>query len=109
LVVALSGIAIGAAGTQILHAQGPVPALLVAEVQVTDAEAYRPYIPKAAHHVAQYGGKYLARGGKSASLEGPKPTGHVAIVQFSSSERKRENGEKCAADPRPVVHRSLGR
>jgi uncharacterized protein (DUF1330 family) len=55
---------------------------LIAEVQVTDPEAYKPYIPKAAQIVAQYGGQYLARGGKTESLEGAEPAGRVAIVQF---------------------------
>ena len=81
IIVALSGIATGATAVQMLHAQGTPPAYLVAEVQVTDPEAYKPYIPKAAQIVAQYGGKYLARG-KIVPLEGAEPAGRVAIVQF---------------------------
>ena len=71
-------------GTQILQAQTPPRAYLVAEVQVTDADAYKPYIPKAAEIVARHGGQYLARGGKIDSLEGAEPAGRVAIVQFPS-------------------------
>lgn len=83
-VVALAGAAAGAMGTQILQAQTPPRAYLVAEVQVTDADAYKPYIPKAAEIVARHGGQYLARGGKIDSLEGAEPAGRVAIVQFPS-------------------------
>jgi uncharacterized protein (DUF1330 family) len=83
-VVGLVGMAIGAAGVQMLHAQSTPKAYLVAEVQVTDAEKYKPYIPKAAHLVAQHGGQYLARGGKTESLEGEAPAGRVAILQFPS-------------------------
>ena len=84
MIVALSGIAAGALGVQMLHAQGTAPAYLIAEVQVTDPEEYKPYIPTAAQIVAQYGGKYLARGGKTMPLEGAEPAGRVAIVQFPS-------------------------
>jgi uncharacterized protein (DUF1330 family) len=83
-VVALAGAAVGAVGTQILHAQTTPRAYLVAEVQVTDADAYKPYIPKAAEIVARHGGQYVARGGKTESLEGPEPAGRIAIVQFAS-------------------------
>jgi uncharacterized protein (DUF1330 family) len=83
-VVAVAGVGIGAIGAQMLQAQGSPRAYLVAEVQVTDTEAYKPYIPKAAQIVAQHGGQYLARGGKSESLEGAEPAGRIAVVQFPS-------------------------
>jgi uncharacterized protein (DUF1330 family) len=83
-VVGIAGIGIGAVGTHALNAQSAPPAFLVAEVQVTDPDAYRPYIPKAAEIVAKHGGHYLARGGKLESLEGAEPAGRVAIVQFPS-------------------------
>ena len=83
-VVAVVGAVIGAVGVQMLQAQSTPRAYLIAEVQVTDPEAYKPYIPKAAQIVAQYGGQYLARGGKTESLEGAEPAGRVAIVQFPS-------------------------
>ena len=84
VVVALAGAAIGAVGTHVLQAQTPPRAYLIAEVQVTDADAYKPYIPRAAEIVARHGGQYQARGGKTESLEGPEPAGRIAIVQFPS-------------------------
>jgi uncharacterized protein (DUF1330 family) len=83
-IVAVAGAGIGAIATRMLEAQSLPRAYLVAEVQVTDAEAYKPYIPSAARIVAKHGGQYLARGGKSESLEGMEPAGRVAIVQFPS-------------------------
>ncbi len=82
--VALAGVGIGAVGAEILHAQATPRAYLVAEVEVTDVEAYKPYIPKAAEIVAKHGGQYLARGGKTESLEGAAPASRIAIVQFPS-------------------------
>jgi len=81
---AVVGIAIGGVGAEMLHAQATPRAYLVAEVQVTDTEAYKPYIPRAAQIVAKYGGQYLARGGKVESLEGAEPGGRIAVVQFPS-------------------------
>ena len=79
-VVAVASAVIGAVGVQMLQAQSTPRAYIIAEVQVTDPEAYKPYIPKAAQLVAQYGGQYLARGGRTESLEGAEPAGRVAIV-----------------------------
>jgi len=83
-VVGVAGAVIGGVGVQMLQAQSTPKAYLLAEVQVTDPEAYKPYIPAAAQIVAKYNGQYLARGGKAESLEGAEPAGRVAIVQFPS-------------------------
>ena len=80
--VAVLGVGIGAAGTRMLHAQSTTPAFLVAEVQLTDAEAIKPYAAKAPQIVVQHGGQYVVRGGKTESLEGMEPAGRVAIIQF---------------------------
>ena len=62
---------------------------IVAEVQVTDAEAYKAYVPGAGVAVAQHGGKYLARGGRVEQLEGPPPAGRFVIVEYPSFEAAR--------------------
>ena len=62
---------------------------IIAEVQVTDAEAYKAYVPGAGAAVAKYGGKYLARGGKVEQLEGPPPAGRFVIVEYPSFEAAR--------------------
>lgn len=80
--VAVAGVAVGAVGVETLRAQSAPRAYLIAEVQVTDPDGYKPYIPRAAQIVAQYEGQYLARGGKTEALEGAEPAGRVAIVQF---------------------------
>ena len=82
--VAVLGAGIGAVGTQMLDAQSTAPAFLVGEVQVTDADAIKPYAAKAPQLVVQHGGQYLARGGKTESLEGMELAGRVAIIQFPS-------------------------
>jgi uncharacterized protein (DUF1330 family) len=62
---------------------------IVAEVQVTDAEAYKAYVPGAGAAVAKHGGKYLVRGGQVEQLEGPPPAGRFVIVEYPSFEAAR--------------------
>lgn len=57
---------------------------LVAEIEVTDAEAYKGYAAKAGPVIAACGGTYLARGGKVEGLEGDPPKARFVIVEFKS-------------------------
>ena len=82
--VAVLGAGIGTVGTQMLYAQSTAPAFLVAEVQLTDADAIKPYGAKAPQLVVQHGGQFVVRGGKTESLEGMEPAGRVTIIQFPS-------------------------
>jgi uncharacterized protein (DUF1330 family) len=60
-------------------------AYMVAEMDVTDAEAYEAYKAAAGELITRYGGRYLSRGGPSAVLEGEAPK-RVVIVVFDSIE-----------------------
>ncbi len=64
---------------------------LIAEAKVTDAAAYAGYKPLAAAAIAQYGGRYLVRGGEITQLEG-QWTGapRLVIVEFDSVEQARK-------------------
>jgi uncharacterized protein (DUF1330 family) len=57
----------------------------IARVDITNAEGYGPYAAAAGPAVAKFGGRYLARGGKSESLEGEARQRNV-IVEFPSYE-----------------------
>jgi uncharacterized protein (DUF1330 family) len=83
-VVAILGGVIGAVGTQMIYAQSTAPAFLVAEVQLTDADAIKPYAARAPQIVVQHGGQFVARGGKTEFLEGTEPAGRITIIQFPS-------------------------
>jgi uncharacterized protein (DUF1330 family) len=47
-----------------------MPAYIIVEIDITDPVGYEEYKKQAAAHVHYYGGKYIARGGKSDVLEG---------------------------------------
>ena len=61
---------------------------LIANATVSDAEAYEGYKKLAAAAIAQYGGRYLVRGGAIEQLEG-NWTGapRLVIVEFDSVEQ----------------------
>jgi uncharacterized protein (DUF1330 family) len=83
----LAGIgALAVAGVAALHAaSAPAPkAYVVGELQITDAATYQTYAAKTAPIMQKFGGRYLARGGQTVSLEGAPPAGRVVIIEFPS-------------------------
>ena len=53
----------------------------IARVDVSDAETYGKYAEIASKAIAEHGGRFLARGGRSVELEGPCRKRNV-IVEF---------------------------
>lgn len=85
-IVLASAIVMGLAGAGYALAKtAPQPkGYLVAEIEVTDAEAYKGYAAKAGPIITACGGKYLARGGTVEGLEGAAPAPRFVIVEFKS-------------------------
>ncbi len=57
-------------------------AYVIAEVHVADAAAYEDYKSAVVPIVAQYGGRYIVRGGRSEGVEGNEPGGRVVVIEF---------------------------
>jgi len=71
----VAGAALGGAAIQGLHAQAKPPVYYVAEIDVTNPDAYaKEYAPKAQALIKAAGGKILAVGG-AAAAGGAKVTG----------------------------------
>lgn len=66
-----------------------MPAYFIAEVDVTDADAYEPYKPLAEASIAAHGGTYRVRGGATESVEGPPVAGRVVVLEFADVEAAR--------------------
>ncbi len=66
-----------------------MPAYIVAIVNVTDPAAYDEYRLLAGTAMQRYGGRFLARGGKSEVLEGSFPGSRVVVVEYESLEQAR--------------------
>ena len=71
-----------------------MPALWIAHVTVTDAEAYDRYAALAGPAIAAHGGVFLARGGRYVQLEGKDRPRNV-VARFPSLEA----AEACYHSP----------
>jgi uncharacterized protein (DUF1330 family) len=90
----LAGAALGAAAIQGLHAQAKPPVYYVAEIDVTNPDAYgKEYAPKAQALIKSHGGKFVAIGGTAGAnakqitrFDGEAPK--RAVVQVWDSMEK---------------------
>lgn len=71
-----------------------MPALWIAHVTVTDAEAYGRYAALAGPAIAKHGGEFIARGGRYVQLEGRDRARNV-VARFPSLEA----AEACYNSP----------
>ena len=62
-------------------------AYVIADVEVTDATAYEEYRKLVPATIAQYGGKYLARGGATEVMEGGWTPARFVILEFPSLDQ----------------------
>ena len=64
-----------------------MPALLIADIEVTDAARYEEYQRQVPAYVAAYDGRFVVRGGRSQTLEGSWPTNRVVVIEIPSMTR----------------------
>jgi uncharacterized protein (DUF1330 family) len=62
-------------------------AYVIANIDVTDPEAYADYRKGVAASLEPFGGRFLARGGKAEALEGSYAPKRVVILAFPDYER----------------------
>lgn len=67
-----------------------MPAYVIARVEVTDWDKYKEYLKVGPNTLAQYGGKFIARNGEKATLEGPEETRRLIILEFPSLAKAKE-------------------
>ncbi len=81
-------------------------ALWIANVEVNDEEEYAKYVPVATEVIAEYGGVFLARGGRHVQLEGRDRARNV-VARFPTVEDAvaAYNSEKYQA---ALVHAKAG-
>ena len=64
-------------------------AYVISEVDPRDPVGWETYRSMAAKTIAQYGGRYLVRGGEVQTLEGAWNPRDIIIVEFRSMEQAR--------------------
>ena len=67
-----------------------MPAYVIVRVEVTDRDKYNEYLKAGPGTLAQYGGKFIARNGEKATLEGPEETRRLIILEFPSLAKAKE-------------------
>ena len=65
-------------------------AYVIVDIEVLDPVGYEEYKKLAPAAVELYGGKYVARGGKTETLEGDWAPKRLVILQFESSEQAKK-------------------
>ena len=93
---ALTGISIGVAAAQAIHAQQvkAPPAYVIAEVEkdpikVEDPAAARRYAQEAPKSLIPFNGQYVVCGGAVQTVEGDAPKGYIVVIAFDSMENAR--------------------
>ncbi len=65
-------------------------AYVISEVDIHDPREYASYAAAAARVIEQYGGKVLARGGRTLAFDGAPPAQRVVLVEFESVDAASE-------------------
>jgi uncharacterized protein (DUF1330 family) len=86
-------------------------AYAIAEIHVTDPEAYQEYKAQVGETIAAFGGRYLARGGAASlvedSLSDGRPPARVVILEFPDMARlKAWQASDLYAPAKAVRHRA---
>ena len=110
LLAAFAAAAISGFPLEALHAQAPSagkpPAFYISEFEVTDPEGIKPYSARVESTFVPFGGRYIVRGGKVASLEG-EPTKRIVMIEFPSMEQAQAWYDSPAyRELRPIRHKS---
>ena len=59
-----------------------MPGYLIANIEVTEPAKFEEYRQKVAPVIAQFGGRYLVRGGEVRRLEGNLPIQRLVVLEF---------------------------
>jgi uncharacterized protein (DUF1330 family) len=59
-------------------------------IEVTDPDKYVKYMSETPGVIAKFGGRFIVRGGKKITLEGPDENRRLALIEFPSFQRAKE-------------------
>jgi uncharacterized protein (DUF1330 family) len=82
---------LGGAAVQGLQAQTKPPAYAIAEVVVSNQNAYAgEFLPPVRKSITDAGGKFLVAGGKTTSLQGTPPAPRVVVIQWENIDKAQQ-------------------
>ncbi|PYK34268.1 MAG: DUF1330 domain-containing protein [Verrucomicrobia bacterium] len=84
-----------------------MPAYVIVDIDIVDPVGYGDYKELAGATVEKYGGKYIARGGRTEVLEGDWHPKRIVVLKFESMRRAKDwlNSEEYR-EPRKMRHRT---
>jgi uncharacterized protein (DUF1330 family) len=87
LVITAAIVAAVLVGVAARQTPGTKKAYIVAEVEVTNPQQYGEYAKLSPGVIEKFGGRFIARGGRVATLEGPSAAARLVVIEFPSFER----------------------
>lgn len=60
---------------------------IIGEIEITNLEKYENYRSQTPALIAQFGGKFIVRGGEAQLLEGTGDVKRAVVIEFESYER----------------------
>ena len=63
---------------------------ILAQIDVTNPQQYAEYAKLSPGIIEKFGGHFLARGGKTETLEGTAGKSRVVVIEFPSYEKARQ-------------------
>ena len=76
-----------------------MPAYVINDMEVTNPELLEEYKKLSAPIVKQFGGRFLARGGRVALLEGDWDPKRIVIIEFANLEQAKAWAESAEYAP----------
>ena len=73
-------------------------AYVIGEIEITDPATYEDYRKQVLAVVTKYGGKFIARGGRTETLEGEPPARRVVVLEFPSLEQAQKSDGNLGVD-----------
>jgi uncharacterized protein (DUF1330 family) len=82
-------------------------AYIIVELEVTDPAGFEEYRQQVPTTIAQYGGRYVVRGGATETLEGGWAPKRVVVLEFASMDQaKRWYNSEEYRDPKTLRFKS---
>jgi len=65
-------------------------AYIIAKINIANPDQHKEYTRVTPGIIEKFGGRFLARGGETMTLEGPEENLRIALLEFPSLEKARE-------------------
>jgi uncharacterized protein (DUF1330 family) len=95
----LIGAALGGGAIQMLHAQTKPPAYLISDITITNEANYKEWADRIVPTFAQFGAKFLVRGGQTIAIGADEPPKRTTLIVFDSLDKAKAWNESDAVKP----------